>query len=73
MVGDGELNARSSIEDKVEALALLLEKAVEVALEVEERVPFYMNARAYAHKLRVMIENALSLSKSILDEVKGSI
>jgi len=62
-----------TIKDKIEALNLLLNKAVKIAFEVEERIPYYMNARTYAHKLRVMIENAAILSKNILSEMKENL
>ena len=59
-----------SLEDKAEALELLLSKALKAVAEVEARIPYYLNAKTYASRLRRMIESALKISREICGDVK---
>jgi len=61
-----------TVEEKVEALVLLLRKALEAASEVEARIPYYMNAKTYASRLKRMIENALKISEEVRGELEAS-
>jgi len=56
--------------DKVEALTLLLNKALKVSVDVESRIPYYLNAKTYAVKLKRMLENAVKLSSEIFEEFR---
>lgn len=58
--------------DKIEALTLLLSKALKVSVDVEARIPCYLNAKTYAVKLKRMLENATRLSSEIFEEFKKS-
>ncbi|HDO19935.1 MAG: hypothetical protein NDF53_02755 [archaeon GB-1867-097] len=61
-----------SLSEKVEALILLLKKAADFSSEVEYRIPVHFNAKSYAIRLRRIIENALILSREILEDLNSS-
>lgn len=65
-------DAEYTVLEKVEALALLLDKALKISFEVESRIPFYLNAKTYAMRLKRMLESAVKLSSEVLKELKKS-